>query len=742
MELFSIECTTCQQRLNVRDESAIGEIEICPKCGSMVLVEAPPDWQGTPPDEPPTSVQPPPIVEDEDELDIAAAMPSETEASSQQTPTVSPLVVGGGELPSPSQEADTVDGPIELDAAPSDARPAAMEQPESVPADEPPVAADPTSPPQTGSAEPVLRTDDWTSEASLQRRQMLLVGGAAIAGIVLAVVVVGLLASRRTQPEPDVSVVDGKPGVESPKDTGDGAARDAEGDDQPENETDNETPTAKDDEDEQVDEDTEKPSDPPADEDATSKAKSEPAEDTESKAPVPEPDSKQEASTKNDEKEKLILKPSEDKPDATAMDTAALAKTLDLLAPFTDVQPYTAPQPGEASAKEKAPKLDPAALPAQGPSAPRPEPRDVDVPERLKDEIREIEFPNVPLIDFLRFVTDFSTIPITLDPDALALVSVTPKTLVNVKQKDTVVAKLLSDALTSQNLGYVPLEGHLLVTRPPLPDGQPRSHTHSVADLVGNDPQQLARLAAMITEMVEPHSWQVNGGVGVIHQKMPELEFEHRDVELFRAMLFCDRLRMARGLPPQSKFPKEVFTIEPRLSQAKKLLETPVTINYVQPTLFVRILARLSKETGLQIIVDWRAVAELGWSPDGEATISASNEPIGQALAEMLLPMDLTYRVINANTVQVTSPSALVARLDVEFYPAKDVLLPQEKPAAFLEHIRKELGLRDIGAAVYLDDASKHLIAALPQPWHKELVDLLNRRKGKPAAAPKKKPTP
>jgi len=707
----------------------------------MVLVEAPADWQGTPPDEPTTSIEPPPVVEEEDEPDNAAAAPSETEDASQQTPAASPLVVGGGELPSPSQEADTVDGPIELDAEPSDARPAAMVQPESVPSDEPPIAADPTSPPQTGSAEPVLPTDDWTSEATLQRRQMLLVGGAAIAGIVLAVVVVGLLASRRTQPEPDVSVVDGKPGVESPKDTGDGTSKDAPGDGDTENEIDGKVPKAKDDEDNQVDGDTEKPSDPPADVDATSKAKSEPAEDTESKAPVPESDSKQETPSK-DEKGKLILKPSDDKPDATAMDTTALAKTLDLLAPFTDVQPYTAPQPGEASAKEKAPKLDPAALPAQGPSAPRPEPREVNVPERLNDEIPEIEFPNVPLIDFLRFVTDFSTIPITLDPDALALVGVTPKTLVNVKQTDTNVAKLLSEALTSLNLGYVPLEGHLLVTRPPLPDGQPRSHIHSVDDLVGDDPQQLARLAVMITEMIEPHSWQVNGGVGIIHQTMPSLEFEHRDVELFRAILFCDRLRVARGLPPQSKFPKGLFTIEPRLPQAKKLLETPVTINYVQPILFVRILDRLSRETGLQIIVDWRAVAELGWSPDGEATITANNEPIGQALAEMLLPMDLTYRVINADTVQVTSPSALVARLDVEFYSIKDMLLPQETPKAFLEHIRKELGLRDIGAAVHLDAPSEHLIAALPQPWHKELVNLLNRRKSKPAAAPAKKPTP
>lgn len=147
----------------------------------------------------------------------------------------------------------------------------------------------------------------------------------------------------------------------------------------------------------------------------------------------------------------------------------------------------------------------------------------------------------------------------------------------------------------------------------------------------------------------------------------------------------------------------------------------------------------------MQILVDWRAVAELGWTPEGEATISANSEPVGQALAKMLLPMDLTYRVVDATTVQITSPTALIARLDVEFYPIENLLMPQETPEAFLQRIHKELGeegLHDIGATVHLDTPSKHLVAALPQPWQKELADLLNRRKSKPAAAPAKKPPP
>src|SRR5687768_15097488 len=44
MDLFSITCTTCKTRLKVREESAIGQILACPKCGGMVMVRPPDGW--------------------------------------------------------------------------------------------------------------------------------------------------------------------------------------------------------------------------------------------------------------------------------------------------------------------------------------------------------------------------------------------------------------------------------------------------------------------------------------------------------------------------------------------------------------------------------------------------------------------------------------------------------------------------------------------------------------------------
>src|SRR6476661_4608767 len=44
---FTIQCTTCRRSLRVTNPEAIGQILSCPKCGSMVLVEAPSGWTRT-----------------------------------------------------------------------------------------------------------------------------------------------------------------------------------------------------------------------------------------------------------------------------------------------------------------------------------------------------------------------------------------------------------------------------------------------------------------------------------------------------------------------------------------------------------------------------------------------------------------------------------------------------------------------------------------------------------------------
>jgi hypothetical protein len=583
-----------------------------------------------------------------------------------------------------------------------------------------------------------LPTDDWTSQAARQRQQWLLLGGAAVIGIALAFGLVGFLALRvanqstaesslavetpqaeQSEPAsspakpaaPPESVAEAKPGAEpeplaepvtSPdkSQTKSGAAVPSK--DQPAAVSDaplDHTPE------ESLDESA---SEQPA---AEQPAAEQPAAEQPSRAV-----------------ETSLSEPPQAAPaKELSLDPGSLSETLEAFAPFIDPDANLPPEAMDSTSQDM-PALDPQAVTTEPESVPRPAPRAVDVAARLQDKIAEVQFADVPLKSFLQFVMNFSTIPISIDPDALALVRATPQTKVSVRLADATIDQLLTAALSPLKLAHVPLGQQLIVTRPPLPDGQLRTVAHDVSDLVGNDADQLARLAELIVEMVQPAAWESAGGPGVMREALPSLVMQQEETILLRAIVFCERLRAARGLPPQSNFAPELFSLEPRFARAAPDLAKPVTLNYPQPTALTRILERLSSEGGVEILVDWPSLVELGWSPDTEATVTANGQPLGELLADLLQPMGLTYRIVDPALLQVTSPTAADACWDIEFYPLPVLPATSDSPAAWVTQLRNDLTGGDpaaLSGVLVFDAPSRHLIAALPQTQQRKLAERL-----------------
>jgi hypothetical protein len=124
----------------------------------------------------------------------------------------------------------------------------------------------------------------------------------------------------------------------------------------------------------------------------------------------------------------------------------------------------------------------------------------------------------------------------------------------------------------------------------------------------------------------------------------------------------------------------------------------------------------------------------LGWNPDAETTITANEEPVGDVLDRLVHPMDLTYRAVNAHCVQITSPDRLASHLDVEFYPAADLMSGQLTGEALLARLRAELGEEILDATsgvLHFDQPSGYLIAALPQPLQRQLATILETRRSR-----------
>lgn len=758
---FYISCTTCKTRLKVRDESAVGEIHTCPRCGSMVMVTPPrphqvSDSQGSDSSQDGVVTATSPSAADpallaftfDDAVEILnqdAGPPRQVSPELARPTSHTPAAaLSHAPVKRVDQWADTVEElspPADL----TDDKPVAEGQSEDLhvtnvaPRREAAGLADTVDgetstgialPVEVGAVaaeetylEPPPPAERWLAPSATVWRQWAILGGAATMGIVLAVAVFGyavMHANRaRTAVVADAHQKEGSappqaPAGENPAEAPEGFAN--------------------------QDQDSSLSEPPPA-------AGDQKDEEVAPKAPPDKADVSSQPAA-GEESEKAAANPSEPARDAKADDLPAEApKTeteetlaggsdlLDKFGAFLGNSELVAPPPAVAAAPlAPATAPEPVELEASSqPSAeqtplPRPAPRAVDVPTRLADPIEAIEFAGIPLTDFLTFVSDLSTIPITIEPEALAWRRLTPRTPVSVRQSKTTVEAALNAGLAPLGLGFVADDGHLRVTTVSGRDHPLRRITHPVGDLTGGDAKQLEELAGLIERLVAPESWKSAGGAGSLSAADGELSIEQSEGVHYRVIAFCESLRSARGLAPRTKFEQTLFQPQTQQKAARTKLATSISLNYRHPTELTTILDNFGKVTGFAILVDWRAAGEAGWPPGAKGSVVADKTPLNDALHSLLTPMDLTYRVVDGATLEITTPERLRSRLETEFYPVGDILAGKFTSATLLEQIRSEFGADRFGegkGALYLDPQSQHLIVALPQPQQLELAALL-----------------
>lgn len=694
MELFAVICTTCKSKLKVRDASAIGQILACPKCQAMVLIQPPPGWS---------------------EGATAAPAPQTPSASAPQHPA-----------PAPSF-ADALDSKTFDDAA------ALLEQPASsapapVPAAEPPVAVPlapaaatvAAAPPAAAvpGAEAPLPHGEWVSPQTQLLRRWLLAGSLTTAG---AIGVIGVLAYAFSGGAPSPAPLaaadpptEVRPATEpSENEVTDPAENDAPADPQEKKE--------------------------PGDEPAPDADVPTPAAQTE---PMPQPPAvaQDDAPLSDDTKKSdpaaprtslppdLAAAPEEKDEDDSPKPVQAfnLDKTLKEFGSLIESRPFQGP----AAVGEEAEPMPPAAdigMPTtddrtEEEPLPRPAARKVDVARRLNDPLEAIEITDMPLAEFVSLMTELTTTPVSLDPQALPAIKASPESKISIKLDKTNVGEMMTKALAPLQLTYVEVTDGapgLVVVPLAITKGELKSIKHDVSDLAPDEAQAKA-LVDFMTTLIAPATWSDAGGAGEITIEGTHLIVSQTPQVHYQIVLLCEKLRLARNLPTRSSYPPTVITLTPRAAQADALLDTPVTMNFVPPTRLGRVTDYIHRQTGLRVLVDWQALAEAEWNPDGEVKAGVANQPVRVFLDRLARRMGIAWRVIDPTTVELTTETALAAAPDVEVYAVGD------EGAKALERARGAFGgAWPEGCLVAYDPDSKAILASMPQPQQRRLAEIL-----------------
>ncbi|MCA9215504.1 MAG: hypothetical protein KDB27_20710 [Planctomycetales bacterium] len=345
----------------------------------------------------------------------------------------------------------------------------------------------------------------------------------------------------------------------------------------------------------------------------------------------------------------------------------------------------------------------------------RPTPPVVDVEARLKDPVEGIKFDDTPLIDALRAIQYVSTIPVSVEPDALYLARTSAREKISLQQGKQSVGKLLSGVLSSVSKGKLATEidgGHLLVTTRGLTNF--RTVPHKVGDLASN-PTEAAELAVWISALIAPGTWSDDGGRGTAEAKSASIEVTHNSITHYRVYRFLARLRAARGVDAK-KLAGEHGSLVPRPKRDEKL-QTTVTAKFVTETDLTQIVSSLEGQSDVSILIDWRSLHAAGWSPKDRLTFYCDNVPLKGALDQLLTPMGLAVNVVDDSTVQVVYP-VTDPSWDVEFYK-----LPKSQTEASAAETVKQIALATgVPATSVWDQKSKRLIVAAPQSIQRRVI--------------------
>ncbi len=378
------------------------------------------------------------------------------------------------------------------------------------------------------------------------------------------------------------------------------------------------------------------------------------------------------------------------------------------------------PPPSEPPPSEPPPDVP---SPVSPPSdVPKPVLPKIDVEARLADTIPQIQFQDVSLGAAVDFLAEMSTLPITFDPEAMSQLGVSLDDPITVELSQKTVAEVLQTAVAGRRMATVVEEGHVLITGTPSWQSELRRRRHPTADLIGSEPSAAAELAALTQKLVAPDTWQPGGGRGSIVPENGSLLISQTDALHQQVMAFCEKLRNARGKPLQSRAALERFDLATRPRRAAALLARPVTVNFHDPAPLARVIDYLEELTGGNILIDRKALAAAGWSAEAEVTLKAQKKPLAETLTEVLRPLGLGFRAVDAKTLQITTHEALAERLELEFYPAAR-LASGLTGQALVDWLRTRLAAPTWQSAggkgvLHFDEPSGCLIVLQSQPVH------------------------
>ncbi len=681
--LFSISCDTCAARLKVRNASAIGQVLACPRCGSMVMVEAPDGW-------------------------VAPARPaSEPLPRRPRDPNDSQATLSGefGDLKH-----------VATATAPASQRRVMSKS-----------AATATG--QSVEGQPVLPDGSWDPAAARGRSRVVAwvaaIGGVCLIALVAVIYMVtsmtgGTDPETTAQANPDssaeVAAVGGKsndsddadadanPDVPEPV-AGDGVDTPATDTPDAANGTgDSAADATKDNPNSTLDPDT--GTDPPP-----------VAADSDS-APEPAVTSDEPLIDVDDS----LVKP--DDPLALNQSGSTMMEDVgnlgDLLAN---------PGPDNLQAirdigTDSGDKL----IGIGKVYIPRPDVLEIDFDRQLAEVFPGISYQDLPLIEFLRNLNVLTGIPIQLDSHSVTSGAINPVVLVSYKGTSQSVIEIINAAVAELNLVAVPVAETGVIVVVDRTQNEFSEHQLELDPLLAGDAQQNEELIALIAQVTGPELWSTGGGQARIELNGNQATIEADGRLADEAKRLLKKLGAAAQMNAGADDPATRSAMATLWSASRETLDAADAFHAEQRSSIRRILNQVFQYNGLVVLVDWQSVMPHSWNPSVTMPWPSSGLTVGETLGDITSSMGLASRLIGPNIVEIVAQDKYWDAPRIEVYPCQKQLekFTAEQIMSYLQ-ANVAADIRDTGSLKRVEYLPRFqcVVARLPEPLQQRVEKTL-----------------
>ncbi len=707
MDPFTIHCGACASRLKVRSESAIGQRLACPKCGNMILVDAPVD--GAPPET--------------DSPKSAAGVLESRQSWESEFEEIDQLLAVNTELAKAKPSKHSPRKPATA------ARPQTSNYPTAV----------------HREAQPVLPNEHWMAQSTQLRRKWLMMAAGLVSLLVLVTAVVMAITASRSNQQTDAAnaVAEKEPNFSTidPTDANDESNRPGKPDlkSDPKN----------------VDDSTEIPSNELPDEKNGMPLVREGELTNPSNEPIAPPDPGDaviEPSVTDDNKTNSGPEPIDSNVAKPPANPSPFGPGFENLLN----QETRNAGSGESSFGELSEALENSGtsvfeinqsasvaqrrqVGVQKYFISKPAAIDLKDLKRLDDSVAGVKYSGQLLTQMLAEITQITNVPISFDAEILQLQDFDfGYQIESIEATDTSFRATIETALAVLNrqpdkpeiiLEYDGTTPATITVR----DGRTiRTELIPIPTLASPDQESKERLSQLIQQLVAPNSWSDADQSYSLMVDGANLSVTHHPLVLRQISEFCRKWNTALAIRDGNSDAESLASRWIASSTSRQAKYESVPKFEVPIQIF---LTQLQQQTGVNVIVDWNSLLSAGWNPNTHVASGFDEPTVGEMLDELTHSMDVGWRVINANTFEITSNEIVEETPLLEFYSCAKILagtLNAEQLVLTVRQALQSVNRTLDRARIHFDQETQCFIVVAPESIHRQLEALVTRLETSP----------